>query len=399
MRQKIVVTGMGVVSAIGHDRASNLEALRRGESGIGPVRYLSTAHTEFPVGEVKLGNDEMCRRLGLSASPYESRTDLMGMLALDEALRQAALIGPDDPTNDHPRAALVSATTVAGMDRTEAFYPDRLNADVLRAHHCGAGTNRMADHFGLFSFTTTVSTACSSALNAIIMGCRMIESGLYDVVVAGGTEALSRFHLNGFKSLMILDEQRCRPFDATRTGLNLGEGAAFIVMERENHALKRGVHILGELSGTGNACDAFHQTASSDNGEGAFRAMNEALTEARLRPSDLQYVNAHGTGTPNNDASESAALRRLFGNDLPAVSSTKMYTGHTTSASGAIESVFCLLALNHGFLPTNLGWENPDPECLRPYCGGPVPTLRHVLCNSFGFGGNDSSIILSRYGK
>ena len=390
---------MGVVSAIGHDCASCMESLRHGVSGIGPVRYLHTAHGEFPVGEVKLSNDEMCHRLGLPATPYESRTDLMGLMALNETLRQAALIGPDHTPTADLRIALISATTVAGMDRTEAFYPDRLNSNVLRGHHCGAGTNRMADYFGLFSFTTTVSTACSSALNAIIMGARMIESGRYDVVVAGSTEALSRFHLNGFKSLMILDEQRCRPFDATRKGLNLGEGAAFIVMESENHALKRGVSVIGELSGTGNACDAFHQTASSDDGEGAYRAMSEALTEARLRPADLQYVNAHGTGTPNNDASESAALRRLFGNELPAVSSTKMYTGHTTSASGAIEAVFCLLALHHGFLPANLGWENPDPECLQPYRGGPVPTLRHALCNSFGFGGNDSAIILSRYGK
>ena len=302
----------------------------------------------------------------------ESRTELMGMLALKEALLQARLID-EAGTPAVQGLALLGGTTVAGMDRTEAFYPDRLDADILNRHDCGASTNAIADYFGCFYLTTTVSTACSAALNAIIMGARMIESGLRDIVVVGGSESLSRFHLNGFKSLMILDEQRCRPFDATRAGLNLGEGAAFIVLESEDSALRRHADVLGELLGTGNACDAFHQTASSDDGEGAFLALRQALDEARLLPSDIQYVNA--------------------------VSSTKMLTGHTTSASGGIEAVFCLLALRHQFAPANIGWQTADPQCVVPYTGGPLPKLENVLCNAFGFGGNDSAIILSRYGE
>ena len=154
------------------------------------------------------------------------------------------------------------------------------------------------------------------------------------------------------------------------------------------------------MSGFGNACDAFHQTASSENGEGAFLAMQKALKMAGLRPEDIDYVNAHGTGTPNNDASESAALRRVFGEQMPPVSSTKAFTGHTTSASGSIEAVFCLLALQEGFIPANLNWATPDPACITPYRGGEAPTghlpLKHILCNAFGFGGNDSSLLFSR---
>ena len=200
---------------------------------------------------------------------------------------------------------------------------------------------------------------------------------------------------------MILDEAPCRPFDVTRAGLNLGEGAAFLILESETSMKRRGAQSLGVLSGFGNACDAFHQTASSENGEGAFLAMQKALAMAGLRPQDIGYVNAHGTGTPNNDASESAALRRIFGDSLPPVSSTKAFTGHTTSASGSIEAVFCLLALREGFIPPQLNWKEADPACITPYPGAscPAPTghlpLKHILCNAFGFGGNDSSILLS----
>jgi 3-oxoacyl-(acyl-carrier-protein) synthase len=253
----------------------------------------------------------------------------------------------------------------------------------------------MAEHFGCFTDYTTISTACSSAANALILGANMLKAGEADIVVAGGTEALSLFHLNGFNSLMILDKERCRPFDDTRAGLNLGEGAAFVVMETEEHARHRQAPIHAYLSGYGNACDAFHQTASSDNGEGAFLAMREALGMAGLQPADIDYVNAHGTGTPNNDQSESVALQRVFGSDLPPVSSTKGFTGHTTSASGSIEAVICLLAMHHGFIPANLGFAHPMTSGIVPSIGADGCQLRHVLCNSFGFGGNDSSLVFS----
>ena len=390
MRPKVVITGMGVVSALGIGAEANLSALLRGESGVRAVRYLPTEHREFPVGEVPMSGEELRQRLSLPPGIY-SRTHLLGVLALREALEQSKLLQQN-------ALALISGTTVGGMDVTEHYFPAPQPAgrDI---HDCGASTNEIADYFGCFDYTMTTSTACSSAMNALIMGKLLIESGERDIVVAGGSEALSLFHLNGFKSLMILDRERCRPFDQTRAGLNLGEGAAYLVLESETSALQRGAEILGVLSGGGNACDAHHQTASSEDGEGAHLAMTQAVADAGVSPSDIGYVNAHGTGTPNNDASESAALRRVFGEKLPPVSSTKSYTGHTTSASGSIEAVFCLLAMREGFLPYQSEYQNFDEQCIIPVSGEECPraSLRHVMCNAFGFGGNDSSIILSRY--
>jgi len=386
----IHITGAGVVSAVGYGQGETLDALRRGASGIAPVRYLQTAETAFPVGEVKLSNAEMAERCG--AAPGLSRTSLLGILALQEALEQAGL-------KDLAGIPLIGGTTVGGMDLTEQTFPA-----YSPLHDCGASTDAIAAHFGGCPWATTLSTACSSAANALIFGANLIRSGQAEMVAVGGSECLSDFHLHGFGSLMILDTAPCRPFDATRAGLNLGEGAAFLILESEASVLRRGLRSLAVLSGFGNACDAFHQTASSENGEGAFLAMGKALKMAGLQPSDIDYVNAHGTGTPNNDASESAALRRIFGEALPPVSSTKAFTGHTTSASGSIEAVFCLLALQQGFIPPQLNWREADPACITPYRGGeascPAPTghlpLKHILCNAFGFGGNDSSLLFSR---
>ncbi|MBQ4377018.1 MAG: beta-ketoacyl-[Bacteroidales bacterium] len=246
------------------------------------------------------------------------------------------------------------------------------------------------------AFVTTLSTACSSAANAVLQGANMIRTGQAECVVVGGSECITKFHLNGFNSLMILDQRPCRPFDATRAGLNLGEGAAFLVLENEEHARGRGQQPIAKLAGYGNACDAFHQTASSPDGEGAYRAMCKALQMASLAADKIDYVNAHGTGTANNDSSESAALRRIWGDKVPPVSSTKSSTGHTTSASGTIESVICLLAMQHGFLPANLNYGEPDPQCITPVTTVATgQTLHYVLCNSFGFGGNDTSIIFA----
>lgn len=394
----IAITGEGIICAIGADKASVLESLRHKKTGVDKMRYLRSQHHELPVGEVKLSDDEMKSLLGIDPLQEVSRTSLMGMLAVRQALEDSSLLTPDScfPAE---RIVLISGTTVAGMDVTERHFTDLRTSDAhlscLRYHSCGDNTRQIAEYFGGFSEYTTVSTACSSAANALILGAEMLKAGEADVVVAGGTEALSVFHLNGFNSLMILDKEHCRPFDETRQGLNLGEGAAYVVLESEEHARRRQATVHAYLRGYGNACDAFHQTASSENGEGAYLAMQEALDRAGLKASDIDYVNAHGTGTPNNDLSETVALRRVFGSKMPPVSSTKGFTGHTTSASGSIETVICLLAMHHGFLPANLGLKQPMTDGIIPTQGEDHVTLRHVLCNSFGFGGNDSSLLLS----
>ena len=395
----IAITGEGIICAIGDNKQQVLESLQQQRSGIGEMRYLRSTHHELPVGEVKHSDDELMAALGIDAPEPVSRTALLGMVAVRQALDDADLLSPLTSHLSPLKILLISGTTVAGMDVTERFFSDIQQRDehlsCLNYHRCGSNTRLIADHFGLFSDFTTISTACSSAANALILGARLLEAGEADIVVAGGTEALSVFHLNGFRSLMILDEQPCRPFDETRAGLNLGEGAAYVVMESEAMAARRQRPVHAWLRGYGNACDAFHQTASSDNGEGAYLAMTEALTMAGLQPQDIQYVNAHGTGTPNNDASESAALRRVFAEQMPLVSSTKSFTGHTTSASGSIEAVICLLALQHQFVPANLGWQHPMADGITPTLGLPHHALQNVVCNAFGFGGNDSSLILS----
>ena len=394
MIDSIYITGTGVVSAIGIGKAATLEALLSNRSGVGQLKYLKTEHKEFPVGEVKLTDAEMRERLGIAQDAVTTRTALMGMLALEEALEEARLT-----PEMLPKVGFISGTTVGGMDMSEQYYLDYLNGDAhkeyIAVYDCGSCSEMTAGHFGKFAFATTLATACSSAANAVIQGANMIRCGKADIVVVGGSECITKFHLNGFNSLMILDTKPCRPFDATRSGLNLGEGAAYLVLESAESAKRRGVQPQALLSGYGNACDAFHQTASSPDGEGAFRAMKEALELAGLQPADIDYINAHGTGTPNNDVSESQAMMRLFG-QVPPVSSTKPFTGHTTSASGSIEAVFCILALQHGFLPVNLNWSQAMDNGIVPVAKPEKKTLKHVLCNAFGFGGNDSSLLISR---
>lgn len=395
LESPIWITGSGVVSAIGLDKRECLNSLRNNRSGIGRVNYLKTEHAEFPVGEVKLSNEQMRERLGLSSELLSTRTALMGMLALQEAFHEAEMTAAM-----LPETGFISGTTVGGMDKSEQFYLDFLenesHKEYIPLHDCGSCSEAVARHFGNWAFVTTPSTACSSAANAIILGANMIRCGEADIVVAGGSECITKFHLNGFRSLMILDERPCRPFDATRNGLNLGEGAAYVVLESAEHARRRGVRPQALLSGYGNACDAYHQTASSPNGEGACLAMKKGLEMAGLAPQSIDYVNAHGTGTPNNDLSESQALKRIFESQMPPVSSTKPFTGHTTSASGSIEAVFCILALQNSFLPVNLNWSQPMEEGIIPITILETRELKHVLCNAFGFGGNDSSLVLSK---
>ena len=397
MEEPIVITGAGIVSAIGVGMKETLASLKAGKTGIGEMKYLTSRHRDLPVGEVPLSNAEMMKMLGVEDDIRLTRTALMGRLALREALEIAQM------TEEQIRQApFISATTVGGMDRRELYFAQEQDCDLVHAeistHHCGSCTEMIAQPFGEFASMATVSTACSSATNAMITGANMLRCGMADIVVVGGSECLTLFHLNGFNTLMILDHEPCRPFDKDRAGLNLGEGAAYLVMETAASASKRGVKPMCQLSGYGNACDAFHQTASSPEGEGAWLAMQEALRMAGLQPGEIQYVNAHGTGTPNNDESESHALRRIFGEDLPPVSSTKSFTGHTTSASGSIEAVICMLALEHQFMPPQINWHTPMDYGIVPVTDStPKQEIRHILSNAFGFGGNDSSLVISKY--
>ena len=345
------------------------------------------------------GDHELAGVLGINDIREYTRTSLLGMIAAKEALSDAGL-------TDISKAGtgLISATSVGGMHRSEMFYKDFLNnhskgrlMNIIH-HECGDSTEKIADILGVKDFVSTVSTACSSSANSIMAGARLIKNGKLQRVIAGGTDSLTLFTINGFNSLMILDKNKCRPFDDTRSGLNLGEGAGFVVLESEEMVIKSGKKPYCELKGYGNACDAYHQTASSPEGNGAYLAMKKALDMSSLKESDIDYINVHGTGTQNNDLSEGKAMLRLFNGKVPPFSSTKAYTGHTLGASGGIEAVISVLAMKENILFPGLHFTTPIKEL------GMIPVItvqtnckvNHVLSNSFGFGGNNSSLIFSQ---
>jgi 3-oxoacyl-[acyl-carrier-protein] synthase-1 len=319
---------------------------------------------------------------------------------------QAAHDAYDDSGNtqsDLLKTGIVSSTTVGGIDKSELFFRAYLqdggadyNIRSLISHDCGDSTERIAKRLGIRDFVTTISTACSSSANAIMLASRMIRAGKLDRVVAGGTDALTVYTLNGFNALKILDSEWCMPFDHNRNGLNLGEGAAYLVLESEKSIQQTGNTAYCKVVGYGNTNDAYHQTASSPDGSGAFKAMEEALQIAGLHCGQIDYINAHGTATPNNDLSEGLAITRMFGDAVPPFSSTKAYTGHTLAAAGAIEAVLSVLSIKHQTFLPNLNFKTPIEEVgLTPVTEPTHGTIRTILSNSFGFGGNCSSLIFS----
>ncbi|WP_119078944.1 beta-ketoacyl-[acyl-carrier-protein] synthase family protein [Chitinophaga alhagiae] len=395
MSEQVWIAGGDVICGTGLNLAACLDAFEKMQPGMGAMQHLRSAHANtFPVAEVKAGNDELAAMAGMPA--HWSRTALLSMIAAQAAWNSTGL-----GAVSNYRVGLVSANTVGGMDKTEHFMETYLQDTAtgrLREvvhHECGSITELVADALGVRHHVSTISTACSSGANALMYGARMIRAGMLDAVIAGGTDALTRFTLNGFNTLMILDQQKCRPFDDTRTGLNLGEGAGYVVLVSDR--LAEQTTAWCRLSGFANANDAYHQTASSPEGTGNFIAMQGALNMAGVQPADIGYINLHGTGTQNNDSSEGLAIVRLFNGHYPPVSSTKSFTGHTLGASGGIEAVFSAYALRHGIIYPNAQFTTPMKEL--PFA--PVTTfsrgnaLRHVMSNSFGFGGNCSSLVFS----
>jgi 3-oxoacyl-(acyl-carrier-protein) synthase len=387
---KIYVTGIGVVSAIGFNAAENFNSLLWGKSGI----CKSDSHGVM-LGSVSLSNAEIIQRLDLPPGDY-SRTTLLGLMAASEAWT--------GNTNDEQiRTGVISATSVGGLDRMEYYY-ERLSREhdtsvtEFLTHDNGQCAEAIARYLGIRGFVGTISTACSSGANAIMHGARLIEANMLDRVIVGGSDPLANYNVKGFSSLMIYDKEHCRPFDDSRKGLNLGEGAAFLILESENCMAKTTNRPLCLLSGWNNSTDAHHQTASSATGKGSTLTMSKALVKAGLKPADINYINAHGTGTGNNDLSESVALKNIFGNAVPPFSSTKAFTGHTLAAAGAIEAVFCVHAICEAAILPNLNFRAAMKETgLAPeqiYRKG-LP-VKHVLTNSFGFGGNCTSLIFSK---
>ena len=387
---KIFVTGIGVVSAIGLNAEENLRSLRSGITGIkrSPVHNLM-------LGEVFLSNEQIIHLLDLPSEDF-SRTTLLSLLAAKEAWGKNKIL-------ETVRTGMISSTSVGGLDRIEKYYFEsqtNKSSDIYKMmiHDNGRTTERVAAELGISGYIDTISTACSSGANAIMRGGRLIEANKLDRVIVGGSDPIDLFDIKGFSSLNIYDADICKPFDASRKGLNLGEGAGFLVLESDESISVTGNTPLCLFAGGSNAADAFHQTASSPEGKGAYLAMISALNKANITPEKINYINAHGTGTGNNDLSESMALKSVFVDKMPPFSSTKGFTGHTLAAAGAIEAVYCVQAIQAQAILPNLNFSTPMtetgivPETNFRYNTG----LEYVLSNSFGFGGNCTSLIFRK---
>ncbi len=396
MEDRVYVAGIGLISAIGDSVDETFQSLKKEVSGISHITLFDSVNRgKLPVGEVKISNTLLAKRL--SQKTHITRTALLGIHAAREAASHAGI------DLKKWRTGLISATTVGGMDKTENFFynfrenPRKGRLREVVNHECGKTTELIADDLGINNFLSTVNTACSSSVNSIAFGARLIKHNELDIVIAGGTDALSKFTLNGFNSLMILDPQPCRPFDASRNGLNLGEGAGFVVLisDRVRKMEKKTPAVY--VGGYANTNDSYHQTASSPDGRGSYGAMQKALEMSGLHPVDVDYINLHGTGTLNNDLSEGTAIGRLYGERYPKLSSTKAFTGHTLGASGGIEAIFSIIAIEKQCVFPNLRFKNPIEEVkLIPQTKFEQNIkIRHVMSNSFGFGGNCSSIIFS----
>jgi 3-oxoacyl-(acyl-carrier-protein) synthase len=397
--KKVFVTGIGIISSIGFEIKETALSLQSAKSGIGCMQILDSRYKdEIRVAEVKASNKELKELANVSDQKYFSRTSLLGLIAARQAMVNANI----ENINAY-RTGIVSATTVGGMDRTEKFWGKFIKdkskgrlRDVI-AHDCSDSTEKIACSLGIRDYVSTISTACSSSANAILVGARLIENGILDRVLVGGVDALTIFTLNGFNSLMILDRIGCKPFDEERNGLTLGEGAGFLMIESEQSVGNEGKSVLCAITGYGNACDAFHQTSSSPDGNGALLSMQKALTKANLTPAMIDYINAHGTGTINNDLSEGRAVERLCNGVIPQISSTKSFTGHTLGAAGAIEAIFCVMALKNQWIYPNLNFKKQMKELTFSPVSAfrNMEPVRNVLSNSFGFGGNNTSLIFS----
>ena len=389
-------------TALGVGQAALLQALREGRSGLKRCDF-ETARLNTWIGEVP-GVDAVA--LPPALARYDCRNHRLALLGLradgfEDAARAAMA------RHGAERVALVLGTSTSGILSAELAYRERDAHGALPAwfdyrttHNTGALASFVRDLLGLRGPTCTLSTACSSSAKAFAAAERLLRVGLADAAIVGGVDSLCLTTLYGFSSLELTSPEPCRPGDAARRGLSIGEAAAYALLERAD-APAGADPASGEpaivLSGWGESSDAHHMSAPHPEGRGARAAMQGALACAGLRPADIGYINLHGTATPANDAAEGAAVAAVFGPHTPC-SSTKGMTGHTLGAAGAVEAVVCALALRHGLLPASVGTQTPDPAIALALVmrAQPAPGLRHALSNSFGFGGSNASLVFSK---
>lgn len=396
--RRVFVTGMGIISPLGTGLQANLKELIEGNSGISKASIFQSKYTENLVfGEVKFSNEELKQKANKEGEKGRTRTDLLAHIAFDEAVLDAKLSSEE---LSNVKTGIISGSTVEGMCETDNMFADA-NQDVHRSefinsYDFGAHTIKLAESYNIIGYRDSINTACSSSANAIMLGMRLIQSGKLDRAIVGGSDSLAKYSVNGFNALRILSEEKCRPFDKDRDGLNLGEGAAYLVLEAEELSIDKKVY--AEIKGAGNSNDAFHASATSDEARGPILAMKKALKQARINPEAIDLINTHGTGTENNDLTESVAIKFIFGAHVPSFISTKCYTGHNLGAAGAIEAVFSILSIKEQCVFRALHFTEPIPETkLSPILSFEESRdINHVLSNSFGFGGNCTSLLISK---
>ena len=393
---KILVTGIGAISAIGNNVEQQQEALKCGYCGITDAINIDSKYASvFPFGEIKFTDNQLFDILKEDKNKGLSRTTLLALHAFEEAINNSQLSKEEIASAG---TALICATTVGGMSLINELYRNATLTDLESRHLYSYDYTSVArylqEKYKMNGIINTINTACSSSANALIYGANLIKNGFAERAIICGVDSLAKFTINGFNSLRILSANICKPFDAERNGLNLGEAAGVIILEKEkdcNH--KKG---YAALSGYANSNDAFHASALSENGDGPYLSMAGALASANIIASDIQFINAHGTGTENNDEVESKAMLRIF-NTVPPFASTKANTGHTLGAAGAIEAVFSILNIIHQEIYPALNFTHPiEGMGLSPVAIYKKHAVENVMSNSFGFGGNCSSLIFSK---
>jgi 3-oxoacyl-[acyl-carrier-protein] synthase II len=411
MRRRVVVSGLGCISPLGNDIQTLWKSISQGISGVGAITHFDASeHKSRIAAEVK--NFDAAALFGNREARKMDRYTQFALAAAQQALDQAQLT-INDSIRD--RIGVVIGTGIGGLhtliEQYEVFKekgPNRVSPFLVPMMLPDSAGSMVAIHYGLRGPNMAVITACATGNNAIGEATEMIRRGQADVMLAGGSEAailpvaMAGMSVMGALSTRNDDPQRAsRPFDFYRDGFVMGEGAAVLVLEELEFAKGRGATILAEISGYGHTNDAYHVSAPAENGYGAVLCMRQALQNANLSVNQIDYINAHGTSTPLNDKSETAAIKTVFGEKAYQVpiSSTKSMTGHLLGASGALEAVICVLVLEHQFIPPTINYETPDPECDLDYVPnqGRAATVRHILSNSFGFGGHNASIILSQF--
>ena len=411
MRKHVVITGLGCISPLGNDVTTLWDNILAGKSGVGMISHYDTSQFKVKIGaEVK--DFDATAVFGLRDARRMDRFAQFGLAAALQAVESSGLVITEA---NRDRIGVVIGTGIGGMntlyEQMEVFFqrgPERVSPFLVPMMLPDTAAGMVAIQLGVRGPNMAVVSACASGTNAVGEATEIIRRGSADVVLSGGAESVivpiamaGLGVMNALSTRNDEPERASRPFDKGRNGFVMGEGAAILVLESLDHARARRAIILGEISGYGTSNDAYHISAPAENGSGAALCMQIALNDAGLANTDIGYINAHGTSTPLNDKSETAAIKTVFGEQayhIP-VSSTKSMTGHLLGAAGALEALICVKTLQDSYLPPTINYEIPDPDCDLDY----VPNharqvqVQHIMSNSFGFGGHNASIIISRY--